>query len=251
MRNDQDSRELTTIFNTVDQFNFNLKNQLPSKLDKGSASRTLNSWAKGFLVDGTGAVWIMESMLPEIWRTDAVTASYFADGIEPQYKRSFNGEACIKFSAVMFRLDEIISTPITNKRRSYLRVSRQIGDAVYDSDSVEVIRLHHTEYVQEIKTKLKGQRIKEYFLTCDELTGEPLLVNAEFHHILRQSTYPNLIGYIWNGIVINKSTHMLITNSKIKDEYDLEDICLRNTWNTNWIDSFTQSRKMINNPPIF
>ena len=131
-------------------------------------------------------------------------------------------------------MNEILQSPISNKRREYLRLSENIGRAVRDSDFVEVIRLKYREYIEEVKKQLKQQRVKHHNISIDELTNEPLNINSEFHHIRRQSIYTNMIDLIWNGLVINKETHNIITSQNISEEYGLLDICEEKNWNTDW-----------------
>ncbi|HCE2445474.1 TPA: hypothetical protein NGU01_002478 [Vibrio parahaemolyticus] len=241
MPNNRRGSGLTTLFEHS-RPNFDLESNLDGSLSKPSAQGTLNAWTNGALVDGTGKVWINEDYLSQIWRTDKATASYFVDGISSSDKANFNGSMCINYSAVIYRLLEIIDSPISNQRRSYLRLSENIGRAVRDSDAAEVYRLKYNEYIAGVKRELKNTKIKQYSIQVDELTGAPLIKStAEFHHIRRQSIYPDLISMIWNGLVINKTTHDLITGQNITDEYDLRDLCIDMNWNISWFKQYQMS----------
>jgi len=241
MRNNKRGTELTTLFENS-RPKFNLERNIGNGLHKSSAKVTLNAWSNGALVDGTGKVWINEEYLSQIWRTDKATASYFVDGISPSDKANFNGIICINYSAVIYRLLEIIDSPISNQRRDYLRLSESMGQSVRDSDAAEVYRLRYNEYITGIKKELKNTRIKQFAIVFDELTGLELIKNsAEFHHIRRQSIYPNLISMIWNGLVINKDTHDIITANNITDEYDLRELCYKMRWSTAWFNGYEAS----------
>jgi len=241
MPNNKRGSELITLFDNS-RPNFDLENNLDGNLNRASAQSTLNAWTNGALVDGTGKVWINEDYLSQIWRTDKATASYFVDGISSNDKGNFNGSTCINYSAVIYRLLEIIDSPISNQRRNYLRLSENIGQSVRDSDAAEVYRLRYNEYITGMKRELKNTRISQHGIQYDELTGAQLIRStAEFHHIRRQSIYPSLISMIWNGLVINKSTHDLITGENITDEYDLRDLCDEMNWSTSWFDQYQMS----------
>ena len=241
MPNDKRGSELITLFENS-RPNFDLETNLDGNLNRASAQSTLNAWTNGALVDGTGKVWINEDYLSQIWRTDKATASYFVDGISSNDKANFNGSICINYSAVIYRLHEIIDSPISNQRRSYLRLSESIGQSVRVSDAAEVYRLKYNEYITGVNRELKNTRIRQRGIQYDELTGDPLIKpTAEFHHIRRQSIYPNLISMIWNGLVINKSTHDIITGQNITDEYDLRDLCDEMNWSTYWFDQYQMS----------
>lgn len=238
MENNKNS-QLIPIFNDIHAIDYNLKDKLPAQLHQGSAQGTLNAWIEGSLVDGIGQVWIRIDLLPKIWRTDFSTVSFLVGRIRTYDKETFNGYKYVKYSAVIYRLNEIIQSPIPHKRREYLRVSESIGQSVRDSTAVEVIRLRYYEFINETKKKLKKQRIKSYKIEHDELTGLLLDINSsEFHHIRRQSIAPSLISFIWNGLVINKETHKMITTKGISDEYDLKQLCLEMNWSLAWFEIY-------------
>ena len=239
----QNRNQLVPIFNKAHSIDYDL--ELPTGLNKPSAQKTLNAWEEGTLVDNIGQVWIISAFLAQIWRTDASTASFFVGSISPNDKANFGGNNCVKYSSVIYRLNEIIQSPTSHKRRAYLRISEDIGKAVRDSDPVEVIRLRYREFIEESKKKLKQQRIKQYNISFDELTGESLNnTSSEFHHIRRQSIYPNMISLLWNGLILNQETHFIITQSSISDEYDLKDICEERGWNTNWFYNYEEDLKL-------
>ena len=238
--------QIVPIFNEIHSIDYNIDKQIPKLLHNASVKRTLNSWIEGSLVDGVGQVWIIEDFLANIWRTDSSTASFFVDTMSSSDKSNFNGDMCIKYSAVIYRLSEIIQSPTSHKRREYLRVSEDIGRAVRDSSPVEIIRLRYREFIEETKKKLKYQRIKKYNLFLDELTGLPLdISSSEFHHIRRQSIAPAWISFIWNGLILNRDTHDIITMSNISDEYDLRDICIDKGWSIDWFERYGVDLKLI------
>ena len=238
--------QLVPIFNELHAIDYNLDKNLPELLNKSSAKRTLNAWVEGTVVDGKGQVWIIENFLASIWRTDLSTANFFIDRVPSNDKINFDNKMCIKYSSVIYRLNEIIQSPTSHKRREYLRVSEDIGKAVRDSTPVEVIRLRYYEFVEEIKKKLKHQRIKQYKIEIDELTNLPLdIASSEFHHIRRQSSSYDMIGFIWNGLIINKDTHDIITAHNISDEYDLKELCLERGWAMDWFERYEEDLKVL------
>ena len=91
------------------------------------------------------------------------------------------------------------------------------------------------EYIKNIVRTLKNKRITEYQIDFDELTGEPLHGStAEFSHIRSVSLFPSLASHLDNGLVVNKSTHRIITANNINDENELLDLCDLNDWDTSW-----------------
>jgi len=234
--------ELAPIFGESQSLDKTLVDDIPDLLDRRSAMRSFNAWQSASLVDGIGQVWLKADDLPAIWRTDSGTAQFFVGSVHPNDKANFNGQECIKYSTVIFRLNEILQGPVSHKRREYLRFSEQIGQSVRDSDPVEVIRLRHREFIDGVRRELKNKRCQQYSITHDELTGE-LLINStsEFHHVRRQSVYPELISMLWNGLVVNKQTHDIITSKNCSDECDLKSLCDQFNWNTSWFSNYQSS----------
>jgi hypothetical protein len=238
--------QLVPIFNELHKIDYNLDKNLPELLNKSSATRTLNAWVEGTVVDGKGQVWIAEKFLASVWRTDLSTANFFIDRVPSSDKVTFNGKICVKYSSVIYRLNEIIQSPTSHKRREYLRVSENIGRAIRDSTPVEVIRLRYYEFIEETKKKLKHQRIKQYGIEIDELTNLPLDVSSsEFHHIRRQSSSFDMIGFIWNGLIVNKETHEIITKHGASDEYDLKELCFKMDWSMDWFERYGEDLKLL------
>ena len=234
-----EDKQIRPLFNSRQGIDFDLRENLPANLNLGAARRTFNAWQSGTLTDPTGQIWIDERYLSDIWRTDHGTAAFFVGGIIPRDKANFSGRQCVKYSAVVYRLNEILQGPIANRRREYLRLSEIIGLRARDASQAEVLRLQNAESVNDAKRRLKGDRIRAYNIQLDELTGQMLeLSTCEFHHIRRQSGHSDLISMIWNGLIINRSTHNLITSNNISDEYQLCRFCISMTWFTDWYERY-------------
>ena len=239
--------QLVPIFNQSHHIDYDLNSNLSSEIYKPSAQMTLNAWQKGSLVDGMGQVWVFTDTLAQIWRTDASTANVFIEGIREHDKANFEGNNYIKYSAVIYRINELIQSPIAYKRKEYLRLSETIGITVRDSSPVENIQFKYREYIEEEKKKLKQKRINTHNISHDELTGEFLdITSAEFHHIRRQSTYPSMISLVWNGLIVNKQTHDMLTQGGVSDEVDLREVCVKNQWNTHWINIYEDNLELYN-----
>lgn len=234
-----EDKQIRPLFNSRQGIDFDLKQNLPANLNLGAARRTFNAWQSGTLSDSTGQIWLDEQYLSDIWRTDHATAAFFVGGIIPRDRANFSGRQCVRYSAVVYRLNEILQGPIANKRREYLRLSEIIGLHARDASQAEVLRLQNSESVNDAKRRLKADRIRAYNIQLDELTGHTLeLSTCEFHHVRRQSGHSDLIGMIWNGLIINKSTHNVITSNNISDEHQLYTLCISMAWLTDWYERY-------------
>ncbi len=93
------------------------------------------------------------------------------------------------------------------------------------SDAVKVKQSDYQDYAREEEKQLCKKRKKEYSITHDEITGEPLKGNGEFHHIDKKAIYTDPVKRldIDGGIVINKETHNRITKEGINNKEKLEE----------------------------
>jgi hypothetical protein len=52
-------------------------------------------------------------------------------------------------------------------------------------------------------------------------------------------------GYIWNGLIVSKDTHNIITHHNVSDEYDLKELCLKMSWSTDWFKRYEEDLKLL------
>lgn len=113
--------------------------------------------------------------------------------------------------------------------------------AIRDSDTACFLRAEYYESLKNCVKKLKKLRIKKFNITHDELTGEILKKRtSEFSHIRSCSIYPHFMDNIFNGHIVNKEIHEIITDRSINDENQLYDLCVKMNWKTNWYDEYIQ-----------
>ena len=107
-------------------------------------------------------------------------------------------------------------------------------EAMRDSVDAKYLRAEYANFIHEItNSSLKQKRIKSLSLKYDELTGM-IFRKTEFSHIRSVAHYPYLADQYWNGLVINKATHSIITQNSVNNEDDLLKLCELNQWDTRW-----------------
>ena len=42
---------------------------------------------------------------------------------------------------------------------------------------------------------------------------------------------------MWNGLIVNKDTHFIITQEGVNDEEELYKLCYEKGWNTDWYET--------------
>lgn len=197
-----------------------------------------NAWEKGTKIDPYGRIWICESELHNVLRTTRNNTRYFLLKISDQYKIERDGKTYIKGSEVGRLLDEIIQSANTLSREGYARYSSEVYQAIRDCAPVQLIRAKYYEKVKQLKRGLKQTRKRKLKLKHDELTNLDLKIYSEFSHIRSASLYLALADQYWNGLVVNKDTHKIITERNINNEDELLDLCNEYEWNTDWYSTF-------------
>lgn len=223
--------DLTVQFNATDQHSLSIRHL------KG----IYNAWHRAVQVDSYGRLWIDESELHNILRTTRDQASYFTLSIPDKYKASVGGSIYIQGSEVFRILDSVIQSSGSSKRERYARFSEEIYRTLRDSDKLKTIRYEFYERISSHRKELKKIRIKQLKLKKDELTGETLAIrSSEFSHIRSAKVYLALADKYWNGLIVNKNTHEIITQAGVNDEEQLHDLCIDQGWNTGWYADFVK-----------
>lgn len=200
-----------------------------------------NAWGRAAKIDNFGRIWVKTSELNQILRTTKDNANYIALQINDKYKIEQEEEIYIQGSEIVRLLNDVIQNHHTTSKREYARFSEEIYRIIRDSAEPELLRCRYLETVNTVKKKLKRTRIKQLKIVNDELTNVPLDKNSEFSHIRIASIYLDLADKYWNGLIVHKNTHQIITKRGIKDEDQLLDLCKEYEWNTKWYSAFLES----------
>ena len=221
-----------------------IRYEMPKKaedLDKITVKKISNAIGSG-IVDNKGVIWFDCGKLHTIIRVKSKgDAAYIIEGIENKYKANFNNTTYIRWSSLVAIIAKRIEDHPNN---NYLKLIFNILDEINNSNDVKVLQGQALELQKKNIKKLKKQRISKLKIVRDELTNDKLdKRKAEFSHIRSVTMYPEVSEYIWNGLIVNKETHNLITSESINDEEQLYRLCFKNGWNIKWYDEYKQMIK--------
>lgn len=212
-------------------------------LSKGVVTRINNAFEEGAVIDKNGILWVRTDKLFDIWRTDKPTARQIVKQIpEGKFRRTFGGEEFVRSAEVMkwifFQLESATGT-----KEKYLNHTRDVLEFVRETPEVRVFKLEAALAWQSQKNLLKSARKQRYAINSDELTGKVLKhgLGSDFSHIISAASEPELADQIWNGLVVNKETHKLITANGITNQDDLYCLCEEQDWSMSWYDDFSNS----------
>ncbi|MBD2269508.1 hypothetical protein H6F62_12215 [Anabaena sp. FACHB-1391] len=204
------------------------------------------AWTSSAGIDNNGAVWISIDKLHIILRVQKNTVDYLVDReINSQCKRKINGKTYIKGSEVIKSLNRIIQNAGSIKREGYARYSENMYLRIRDSEDAQLQRAKRYEFIKEYRDEMRRIRIAAFDLEYCELTNEPLMdKHNDFSHIRSVSVDLELADKIWNGLVVNRQIHKIITEHFINDEAQLLDLCKDKEWSKNWYDHFNHELKL-------
>lgn len=222
-----------------------IRYEMPKKaeeLNRRTIKGISNAVGNG-IVDSKGFIWFDCSTLHTILRVKTKNdAAYILEKIDNKYKVDYNSRTYVRWSSLLWIVGKRIEE---NPKNEYLKLILSILDEISNSNDVKVLQDKAKELQQKNIKKLKKQRIKEFKIVKDELTNEKLdKKSAEFSHIRSVTMYPEFSEFIWNGLIVNKETHNIITSETVNDEEELYSLCFRKGWNIQWYDKY---KDIVNN----
>lgn len=231
------NNQLVVISSFIKDLNF--KAPMRSKvLDKVTVKKINNAIEHG-IIDNQGHIWICCSKLHVILRVKTkVDAQYLLESISKKYKANYGGNIYVRWASLISIISRRIEDNPSNK---YLPLVFEILKEINECNDVKILRLEAKTLREKNLKRLKWQRIKNYNLINDELTGETLnKAKAQFSHIRSVTMYPEISEMLWNGLVINIGTHATITELSINDENQLYELCYNKGWNLGWYDIYKE-----------
>lgn len=218
----------------------------PAEFNHSTAVSIYNAWMQTSMVDNHGMIWVLPTRLGEILRTSKSCANAIVANTRREHRRSSAEGTYLRYSEVNRILSDIIQSAGSLKRERYAGYSESIGRLIRDSEKAVLQRALSYEIARQSKKKLKSMRLQILAVLNDELTNKPLIKTCEFSHIRSCAVYPQLSTTLWNGLIVNKTTHQLITDRQIYDEDRLLRLCREQNWNTKWYSAFKADLNQLN-----
>jgi hypothetical protein len=209
------------------------------KLHINAVTAIINAWNEIAVIDDYGRVWVNSEKIHIVLRTTKENASYMIAGLGDDQKYRTGKNLFIRGESIYYLLDYGIQNARSILRENYIKHSQLLYIAIRDCSRARELRAEHYEYISKIVKSLKQKRINQRSIRHDELTGELLHgASAEFSHIRSVSVFPHLAGFVENGLIVNKTTHNVITSMNINDEEQLIELCNNYGWKTNWYSEY-------------
>ena len=183
-------------------------------------------------VTNAGTTIVNEEALSKLLGESKKDTRYITDNKIPDSdKVEINGKKYIKAPAVIKEnLSRYEEHPNAEKRATNLYSATTLKNIMESSD-VKAQKGDFEDYAQKQEKQLGDKRIKQYGITCDEVTGAPLNQTKDFHHKNKKTIHtdpeqrldPN------KGVIVNQDTHRKIHKQNINDEKQLNDYMKNNS----------------------
>lgn len=226
------------VFNSdIKDINYKMPERA-KELDKTTVKKITNAINRG-KPDSRGLIWINCSTLHTVLRVRTkVDARYLLETIDKKYKTTYEGEEYVLWSSLISIVERRREE---NPKNRYLSLVMDILNEINECDEIQLLRLRAKNLIEQRVKKLKNKRIRSYKLKDDELTNDPLdKKKAEFSHIRSVAMFPELAEMMWNGLIVNKDTHSIITQVGVNDEEELYRLCYEKGWNTDWYKTYKE-----------
>lgn len=235
-----ESKQLAVIKSYIKDIKYDMPKKA-EELNKMTITKIKNAIGSG-IVDSHGIIWFNCSKLHTILRVRTKSDSaYLLESIDNKFKANYNNGNYICWSSLVAIIARRIEIKPDNE---YLRLVLSILNDLNEKSEIRLLQLNAKKIQETNVKKLKKTRIKKLKIVNDELTNQKLdKKTAEFSHIRSVTMYPELSEREWNGFIVNKITHTLITNAGVNDEDQLYKLCYTHGWNTSWYNKY---KEMIN-----
>lgn len=167
-----------------------------------------------------GNVYVPEDSMNTIFNTTKKKGQFIYDNqLDEEDKRTINGVNAIKSSGVVGLLDKRSHETRDAEDADLDRYTRDSLIRIGDSDQAEAVRRKLDTHTTKELPKLRKQRGTKN----DEITGEPLVKKAAFHHSNEKELFTDPVDVLdeSKGINVNEDTHKEIHRQNIRTADEL------------------------------
>lgn len=177
--------------------------------------------ANSVALTNAGTTLVSEDALPELLAESKKDTRFIVDNeISDSAKMSINGVKYIKSGAVIEKAHTRSEEHPDAMKRAKNSYSEQSLVNISKSESVKAQKGDFEDYAKKIEKNLGKRRKKENDISSDEVTGEPLEGNGDFHHKNKKTIYTDPVQRLNTdgGILVNKETHKDIHKNNVNNE---------------------------------
>ena len=213
-----------SIVKMAKDINYEKPNHPNNLVDKEEYKKIDMAIATSVALTNAGTNLVSENALPELLAETKKDTMYIVDNeISDDAKVSVGGEKFIKSGAVIEKAHTRSEEHPDAMKRAKNSYSAQSLISISNSESVKAQKGDFEDFAKKKEKNLGKTRKKENNISSDEVTGEPLEGNGDFHHKNKKTIYTDPVQRLNpnKGILVNKQTHRDIHKNNINNEEDL------------------------------
>lgn len=176
------------------------------------------------VLTNAGTTLVKEDSLSNLFAENKKDTRYIVDNkIPDSQKLTIGNDNYVKSGAVLSethtRSEEL---PDASKRAKNSYVAQSLVN-ISNSSETKAQKGDYEDFAKKEEKKLGTTRKKNNSITTDEVTGDPLKGNGDFHHANKKTIYTDPVQRLDpdKGVVVNKETHIDIHKQNINDEKEL------------------------------
>lgn len=220
----EDNKFALSVIKKAKDINYEKPNYPNNLIDKSEYDKIDATLSEGVALTNAGTTLVQETALPNLLGENKKDTRYIVDNkIPDSQKITIDSENYIKSGAI---LNEVHTRseehPDAKKRARCSYVSQSLVNITKAAETKSQ-KSDYEDFAKKEEKKLGRTRRKNNNINHDEITGEPLKGNGDFHHSNKKTIYTDPVQRLDpdKGIMVNRDTHVDIHSNNINDENEL------------------------------
>lgn len=220
----KDEKFELSVVKMAKDINYEKPNYPNNLVDESEYIKIDNTLSNAVALTNAGTTLVREEVLPDLLAENKKDTRYIVDNkIPDSQKLTINSERYIKSGAVLSETHTRSEEhPDAAKRAKNSYVSQSLVN-ISKSAETKAQKGDYEDFAKKEEKKLGKTRKRKNNINNDEITGDPLKGNGDFHHANKKTLYPDPVQRLDpdKGIVVNSETHIDIHKNNINDEKEL------------------------------
>lgn len=235
-------------FDSQDLNNVKIADMILQQLSQGTLSRIKNAFENSMLISSYGELLIKVDNLSDLFRTGNSGAEglFIRKGIGNSVSPSRMINIENSFYISVFDFEAILSHRIDSasmlggKKYQYLCYVKKLLEYLKNHSVYRDVRNLYLSQVYEYRSQLKMDRYNLLPNKCCEFSLRPIenIKDFEFAHIQSVVTNPANALNVYNGVLIHRDLHRILTESQVHDFEGMYEFCEFHGLSLEWAEQY-------------
>lgn len=182
--------------------------------------------SEGVVITDAGTTLVNEKAIADMFGESKKDAKFIIDNKIPESKKvNINSSLYVKSGAVIEEAHTRAEEHSDASKRAKNRYSEESLINISKSSDVKAQKGDFEDFAKKKEKKLSKKRQSTNDIKNDEVTGEPLKGNGDFHHKNKKTIYTDPVDRLDpnKGVLVNKETHNDIHTNDVNSEEALDE----------------------------